>query len=254
MNWTKLVPVPSGINQGLTSARQSTMLSLLGNPRSNYGQDCRPITNPVLKPLIASRDMGPFRATGLKPALDSLAEVLAAIKAANPELHDLLGTAGMLCARNQRGSTTAISNHSWGTAIDININGVLDAYGDRKVQGGLVEIYPIFNKHGWYWGAAFGKEDGMHFECSEQMIRRWASNGTLSGAKQKPPKPLLVLGDRGPDVAQLQERLNSVLSLNLDTDGIFGHSTFAAVAAFQGAHGLSADGSVGAKTRAALGL
>ncbi len=253
-DWTKLVPIPASINQGLTSARQATMLGLLGNPRSSYNQLCQPVTNPKLKPLIESRDLGPFRATGLRAALDSLTAVMADIKKAQPGLHAMLGTAGMLCARNQRGSTSAISNHSWGSAIDITIDGRLDAYGDGKVQAGLVEIFPLFNRHGWYWGAAFGKEDGMHFECSEQLIRKWATGSTLNGTKETPPKPLLVLGDRGPEVALLQERLNAALNLKLAADGVFGHSTFAAVVAFQGSHGLTPDGAVGKKTRDALGL
>ena len=254
MNVNQLVGIPTGINQGLTSARQSTMLSLLGNPRSDYDQSCREVTNPVLKPLIGTRDLVKFRARGLIPALDLLELVVADIKVQRPEVYNALGTAGMLCVRNQRGSTTAISNHSWGTAIDLTLNGQLDVRGDRKVQRGLTEIYEIFNHHGWYWGAAFGVEDGMHFEVSEQLIRKWASNGTLSGTKQKPPKPLLTLGDRGPEVQRLQQALNIVTGSNLVADGVFGAGTFAAVAAFQGSKGLSPDGAVGAKTWAALGL
>ena len=80
----------------------------------------------------------------------------------------------MLCCRLVRGSASAISNHSWGTAIDLTLNGVLDAYGDDKVQHGLTLIAPIFNRHGWYWGAVFRKEDGMHFEASRDLIDRWA--------------------------------------------------------------------------------
>ena len=81
-----------------------------------------------------------------------------------------LGTAGMLCCRLVRGSATAISNHSWGTAIDLTLDGVLDVYGDDKVQYGLTLIAPIFNRHGWYWGAAFRTEDGMHFEGSKALV------------------------------------------------------------------------------------
>ena len=77
-----------------------------------------------------------------------------------------------------RGSTTSISNHPWGTAIDLTLNGVLDAYGDSHVQYGLTLIAPIFNRHGWYWGAAFGKEDGMHFEGGRALVSRWASQLT----------------------------------------------------------------------------
>jgi hypothetical protein len=78
----------------------------------------------------------------------------------------------MLCARFVRGSTTAISNHAWGTAIDLTLDGVLDRRGDGRVQVGLTRIAPIFNRHSWFWGAGFRTEDAMHFEGSDELIRR----------------------------------------------------------------------------------
>jgi hypothetical protein len=112
------------------------------------------------------------------PPVLSLKTVMADISNEQPAVYQALGTAGMLCCRLMRGSTTAISNHSWGTAIDLTLDGVLDAYGDDVVQYGLALISPIFNRHGWYWGAAFRKEDGMHFEGSQSLIDQWA--GQLS--------------------------------------------------------------------------
>src|SRR5262245_28446979 len=150
---TDLVSLPASINQGVSSAKQNTMLSLLGNPRDDYDQSCREITNPGLASLVEVRSLGLFRARGLRPALDSLEGVLADIKSEEPTVHAALGTAGMMCARFVRDSTTAISNHSWGTAIDLTLNGTLDVRGDNKVQQGLTLIAPIFNRHGWYWGA-----------------------------------------------------------------------------------------------------
>jgi peptidoglycan hydrolase-like protein with peptidoglycan-binding domain len=64
---------------------------------------------------------------------------------------------------------------------------------------------------------------------------------------------LFMMGDRGPDVLALQQRLNA-LGADLEADGVFGTGTRAAVMAFQGSKGLRPDGVVGAKTRAALGL
>ncbi|NPT47993.1 hypothetical protein GNZ12_43250 [Paraburkholderia sp. 1N] len=40
-------------------------------------------------------------------------------------------------------STTKNSNHSWGTAVDLTIAGVLDTRGDNKVQVGLTLLCPI---------------------------------------------------------------------------------------------------------------
>lgn len=249
---TDLVAIPPGINQGVSSAKQATMLGLLGNPRRNYTSECQSIDNPALKPLVAFRDLGPFKVRGLKPAVDSLEEVLADIRVEQPQVFAALGTAGMLCARLVRGSQHAISNHSWGTAIDLTLNGVLDRRGDGKVQVGLTLIAPIFNRHGWFWGAAFTTEDAMHFEASDGLIRRWHGQGLLGAAAPgRVPDDLLTAGDRGPEVRTLQLRLNA-LGADLEVDGDFGPATRAAVMAFQASRGLPPTGAVDAQTRAAL--
>ncbi len=250
---TSLVAIPSGINPNLSAARQATMLSLLGSPRTNYSQSCQPVTNPVLKRLVVSSDVGPFKVTGLAPAVESLKQVLAAVRDEQPQVHAALGTAGMLCARNVRNSFTSVSNHSWGCAIDLNLDGVLDTRGDGLVQYGLTLIAPIFNRFGWFWGAAFGTEDGMHFECSDQLVRRWAGEGLFASPQIAAQLPhLLTLGDRGPEVEKLQAALNRLGGAGLKVDGMFGQGTLQAVMAFQGSHGLTPDGAVGDRTWQAL--
>jgi peptidoglycan hydrolase-like protein with peptidoglycan-binding domain len=59
-------------------------------------------------------------------------------------------------------------------------------------------------------------------------------------------------GRHGGCVEQLQLDLNNVEDAGLTLDGDFGASTEAAVVQFQQAHGISADGTVGPATRAAL--
>jgi hypothetical protein len=247
MKPTDLVPIPATINAGVSSAGNSLMLSLLGNPRSSYSQNCGSVTNSKLKAMMATRSVGPFKATGYGPALDSLADVMADIKADVPGVYGLLGTAGMLCARFVRGSTSSISNHSWGTAVDITIGGQLDARGNRKVQYGLTLIAPIFNRHGWFWGAGFGTEDGMHFEAGRDLVRKWAGVAPIPAVVDA-----LDLGDRGPAVVDLQRALNA-RGEKLVADGVFGVATRAALKAFQAASGLKADGVAGAETLAKLG-
>ena len=229
------------------------MLSLLGNPRGNYDQECRPITHSTLRNLVVTESVGQFRVTGLKPAVESLIEVVADIKTEKPEVFAGLGTAGMLCARFVRGSTSSISNHSWGMAIDLNLNGQLDKRGDGKTQKGLAEIAPIFNRHKWYWGAGFPTEDAMHFEISDQKVRELHAAGVFGAIPHPLPEPDLTLGDRGRQVKLLQEKLNAN-GAHLKTDGEFGRGTLAAVMAFQASKGLTVDGLVGKKTRQALGL
>jgi hypothetical protein len=175
---TRPVPRPAAgsINVGLTAAGNDYMLQKLGAPLAGgYTALCQMPTHERLRRNLVTDTVGPFRVTGLLPAVLSLKAVMADIASEQPAVHGALGTAGMLCCRLVRGSTTSISNHSWGTAIDLTLNGTLDVRGDGNVQFGLTLIAPIFNRHGWYWGAAFGTEDGMHFEGGKALIDQWAT-------------------------------------------------------------------------------
>jgi peptidoglycan hydrolase-like protein with peptidoglycan-binding domain len=70
-----------------------------------------------------------------------------------------------------------------------------------------------------------------------------------------PPQPasqVLKLGDAGPEVRDLQERLRAAHFSPGVIDGIFGPHTQGAVVAFQVEQGLVADGEVGPSTSAAL--
>lgn len=62
------------------------------------------------------------------------------------------------------------------------------------------------------------------------------------------------LGSRGEEVTQIQQVLKDKGYYNGNVDGIFGNQTRSAVLSFQKDHGLSADGIVGEKTLAALGI
>lgn len=169
-------PAPGSVNVGLNPAGNDYMLQRFGSPLvdGGYTARCQVPTHPTLRRNLVTDSVGPFRVTGLVPAVLSLKAVMADIAAEQPAVHRALGTAGMLCCRLVRGSASSISNHSWGTAIDLTLDGVLDAYGDDSVQYGLTLAAPIFNRHGWYWGAAFRKEDGMHFEGSRDLVDQWS--------------------------------------------------------------------------------
>lgn len=171
-SYTTLVPRPdrTTLNRGLTSPSNRVLLAKLGAPRENYTQNDQPITNAKLAAMMSTESVGPFRVTGLRPAVASLREVLSDVQRAVPDLYSSLSSAGMKVVRNVRGSSTSISNHSWGTAIDLKINGKLDVRGDNKVYHGLVLLAPFFNARGWYWGAGFRTEDAMHFECGAALI------------------------------------------------------------------------------------
>ncbi len=250
--YTTLMPVPSGINKGLSNVKNDLMLALLGNPRSSYSRVCEgPSNDDFLTRVSWGKSVGPFKVSGFDLAVSSLKEVCADIRKENAGVYRIMGTEGMLCCRMVRGSQSIISNHSWGTAIDIKIDGVLDRRGNDKVQIGLSEIAPIFNRHGWYWGAGFTIEDGMHFEISKEKILEWHQAGKLFKDRIAPSKPVLRLGSRGTDVANLQIMLNE-LGENLLVDGEFGIATLAAVIDFQGRNSLEPDGIVGKRTMRVL--
>jgi len=174
-------PLPVGFNQGLSSAKESAMRSLLGVP-GNLTKDCSPVTNSKLKALLVTKDVGPFKVTGLKPAVGVLERIFSKVQANEPDLYSQLGTAGMLCCRAVRGSTTKFSNHSWGTAIDIKISGVLDSVGDGEAQFGLLKLARYFNDEKFFWGAGFSsliREDSMHFEVSNELLQDWHRAGII---------------------------------------------------------------------------
>ncbi|MFO1203707.1 MAG: M15 family metallopeptidase [Tabrizicola sp.] len=166
-------------NKGVTQPRNKTMLALLGRPREDLGTDCRTITNPKLKDLVETRQIGPIKATMLKPALDSLERIVAKLQKDEPDIAAKLGTAGSLCVRLIRGSNSSVSNHSFGTAIDITLEGQLDPFADGEMQIGLVILAEHFNDEGWYWGGGYNREDGMHFEVGEETLKKWVDEGLL---------------------------------------------------------------------------
>lgn len=175
---TRLIPRSSlgALNAGLNAVNSAYMIRALGRPRESYSTDCQGVTNTRLRQHITpSTSVGPFSVRGLRPAVESLTAMMNEISTQQPDVYNALGTAGMLCCRYVRGSTTSISNHSWGCAVDLKLNGVLDRRGDPgvTVQYGLSLIAPIFNNHGWYWGAAFRTEDAMHFEVSRSLLEQW---------------------------------------------------------------------------------
>ncbi len=99
-SYLDLIPKPkaSTVNVGLTSPKLSTLRSILGEPRASYTGSCQPITGPF-KDRIVTRSVGPFRCTGVDVAVDALKDILVTVKEEVPDLHAILGTAGMACAR-----------------------------------------------------------------------------------------------------------------------------------------------------------
>lgn len=73
-----------------------------------------------------------------------------------------------LIRRRDGGVTRTPSNHSFGTAFDINSE--FNPQGARPLavgrRGSVRELVPIFERHGFRWGGTFATPDGQHFEVA----------------------------------------------------------------------------------------
>ncbi|VDC33320.1 M15 family metallopeptidase [Pseudogemmobacter humi] len=167
------------VNRGLTVASPSFLEGFLGRPRQVLSDDCEPMDNPKLKEMLIVEQVGPIKVQMLRPALDSLKEVFGKVREADQDLYDRISTAGSLCVRRIRGTTDRTSTHSFGLAVDLNIDGHLDGFADGKTQLGLTILADFFHAEGWVWGAGFSREDSMHFEVSRQQLERWRAEGKI---------------------------------------------------------------------------
>lgn len=81
----------------------------------------------------------------------------------------VLTWAGSWVPRYVRGSTTVLSAHAHGTALDINAawNGLGQQPAPIGVVGTVLPLVPIFNAHNFAWGGHFSRPDGMHFEATK---------------------------------------------------------------------------------------
>ncbi len=123
-----------------------------------------------------------------------------------------------------------------------------------RLQANRLTAYPL-------WLAEYGSK--LHY-TGKVWAWQYTSKGRVNGIKgnvdcnhgyfaqpQTGNTDLLRKGDKGDDVKLLQHRLN-ILGWQLTEDGIWGVQTDSAVRGYQYRAGLTVDGIVGAKTRAAL--
>ncbi len=174
-----LIANRNNVNKDLELAGSSFLKSTFGLPREDLTDECQSMTNPRLDDLLVLEEVGPVRVRLLKPAVDSLRTVFENIQRTDPDLYARINTAGSLCVRRIRGATSSASAHAYGLAVDLNIDGVLDTLGDGKTQLGLTILADFFREEGWVWGAAWGREDSMHFEVSRNKIEEWIDQGLL---------------------------------------------------------------------------
>lgn len=82
------------------------------------------------------------------------------------------GYAARFIRHTEGRSPRPLSNHSWGTAFDINA--AENPFGQEPAQMGhtgcVRELVAIANQNGFFWGGHFsGHKDGMHFELGKAI-------------------------------------------------------------------------------------
>lgn len=83
-------------------------------------------------------------------------------------LHHVVSYEGCYNPRFIRGSRTTLSNHAWGTALDINAwyNKLGHTPAAPGKQGSVMPLVELAHEYGFYWGGHFSRMDGMHFEVA----------------------------------------------------------------------------------------
>ncbi len=89
-------------------------------------------------------------------------------------LDRVLTYGGSFVPRFIRGSSTSLSNHSFGSAFDINVawNQLGHEPAVKGQEGCVRELVPIANDYGFYWGGHFSRRDGMHFEIARLLSQQ----------------------------------------------------------------------------------
>jgi hypothetical protein len=220
-SWARLVNVPDNINfdpshGALDDPGNAFMESILGTPGPGLTSSSGPesLASSQVRSLLVTRDVDPsshvISVEGIRPAVDSLQQILINANRDYPDLLSHIGTEGMLAVRYISG-TTVISNHSWGIAVDLSLDGYTDFDKDGRLSAGLAALIPYFNAAGWVAGAGWGSaEDDMHFEVSQETLQSWYSQGLLNPS---PSVSFPVSAQSGPEGADLTFRI-SILNPN----------------------------------------
>lgn len=159
---------------------------IVGTVTYSLGSDGRLLLSPawveanidtVFIPQLKGADVGtgkPFAGNVkfYKRAIPQLKAAFQAVEDAGLK-HLILTYAGSFVPRFKRGSTSSPSNHTFGTAFDINAawNGFRRPPAAVGAKGDLHAVAKVFKAFGFTWGGDWRPEnaDGMHFEINRIM-------------------------------------------------------------------------------------
>lgn len=98
---------------------------------------------------------------------DALLGVFAEIES-KPKLREkvLFWSGGFVPRHIGRNPSRPLSPHSWGVSFDLNDewNPWGEAGAAKGTKGSVIELVPLFEKWGFYWGGNFSKRDPMHLQ------------------------------------------------------------------------------------------
>lgn len=127
-------------------------------------------------------------------------------------LHLVVSWAGAFYPRFIRGSSSTLSNHSWGTAFDINApqNWLGQQPAAEGRPGSLLRLVPIANKWGFFWGGHYNSRlDGMHFELARMVTPSLVLDLPKESAVSQPAKK--VITDSLPAIEPTVDRITASL-------------------------------------------
>lgn len=139
-------------------------LKMYGSSSSEVNQNLENITWVDGSEIVFSKVNG---------ASEKLKLVIAELKELPPDYQKYLKNIGGTFVWRNIAGTDRLSNHSFGTALDINTN-----YSDywkwnknlKYVNRIPIEIVEVFEKYGFIWGGKWYHYDTMHFEFRPELI------------------------------------------------------------------------------------
>jgi|GEM_PF-1242976 len=176
----KVDEVPSFTTEAPKPLTQNELRSLFGDPKiqstsesesGGFGKpdDAWASENLVLVDLPQLEGVRGFPSSGKikfhKKAAPYLQAAIAEIKERGL-LSRIQSFDGAWVPRNIRGSSVIYSTHAFGIAFDINVesNQLGKVPPKSGEKGSVVDLVPIFEKHGFYWGGYFSHPEGNHFQ------------------------------------------------------------------------------------------
>lgn len=162
--------------------------------------------------------------------------------------------------------TSSPSNHSWGTAVDVNAS-TNPRRRDHAFQSDLpADVVRFWKQVGFRWGGNWNWPDPMHFDWpgTADQARQKARDlraffGSLGGSTPPPAQPaggyMIPPTVRRGSTGHVVRKMQGLLVAHRETvavDGVFGPATDRELRQFQARKRLGADGICGPRTWRAL--